>query len=235
MRSRRTFAVAVIAATLLLGTPAPADAAPDHLVALWEMNESPGSRTMIDSSGHGLRGSVGGEVDAGVRVGGATGYRFSRLEPDTPPAHPRHLVTVPDAAALDPGSRDFAITIRLRTTHHFGNIVQKGQATVSGGNYKLQIPGGIVQCLFRGSAGTVLVSSPRPLNDGRWHTVRCVRTSAGLTLAVDGATVARRLGPSGRIANSWPLSIGGKTSCDQVYVGCDYFAGDIDYIALEAD
>jgi hypothetical protein len=235
MRSRRWFAVAMTAATLLLGTPATAGAASNHLIALWTMDESPGAHTMIDSSGHGLRGTVGGEVDAGVHVAGATAYRFSRLDPDTPPAHPRHLVTVPDSAALDPGYRDYAVTVRLRTTYHFGNILQKCQATVTGGNFKLQIPNGVAQCLFRGSAGSVLVSSPRALNDGRWHTVRCVRTSAGLTLAVDGRTVARTSGPTGRIANSWPLSIGGKTSCDQVYVGCDYYAGDLDYVEIEAD
>jgi len=235
MRSRRSFAVAMTAATLLLGTPVTADAASNHLIALWTMNESPGARTMIDSSGHGLRGAVGAEVDVGVQAAGATAYRFSRLDPDTPPAHPRHLVTVPDYAALDPGYRDYAVTVRLRTTNHFGNVVQKGQATAAGGNFKIQIPNGIAQCYFRGSAGSVLTSSPRALNDGRWHTVRCGRTSDGVTLAVDGRTVARRFGSTGWIANSWPLSIGGKTSCDQVYVGCDYYAGDLDYVAIEAD
>jgi len=234
MRCRRSFAVAVTAATLLWGTPATAGATSNHLVAIWEMNESPGAQTMLDSSGHGLRGWIGGEVEAGVWVGGATGYRFSRLEPDTPPTHPRHLAIVPDTSALDPGSRDYAVTIRLRTTEKFGNIVQKGQATANGGNFKLQIPSGIVQCLFRGSAGSLLVAAPRAINDGGWHTVRCVRTRAGLTLIVDGSPVARRSGPTGWIDNAWPLSIGGKTSCDQISVGCDYFAGDLDYVAIEA-
>jgi hypothetical protein len=234
MRSRRLPAVAVTAATLLLGTPAPAGAAPTHLVARWEMNEPPGAHTMIDSSGHELSGSLGAEVVTGVETAGATGYRFARLQPDTPPPHPGHLVTVPDAAALDPGNRDYAVTIRLRTTNHFGNIVQKGQATVPGGNFKVQIPNGIAQCLFRGSAGSLLVSSPQPLNDGAWHTVRCARTAAGLALDVDGLPVASRAGRTGRIANAWPLSIGGKTRCEQIKVGCDYYAGDLDYVAIEA-
>ena len=203
-------------------------------VAVWQMNEPPGARTMIDSSGHGLRGSIGGEVGTGVRTGGAVGYRFSRLEPDTPPTHPRHLVTVADNAALDPGTRDYAVTVRLRTRHHFGNIIQKGQATVAGGSFKLQIPDGIVQCLFRGSSGSVIVSAPRRINDGRWHVVRCERVSSGLILVIDGAVVARKAGRTGKIANSWPLSIGGKTNCDQRTVGCDYYAGDIDYVTITA-
>jgi len=234
MRSRRVVAVVLTVASVLTGTVTTADAAAVRPVASWAMNEFGGSRTMIDSSGHGLRGTIGREVDAGVWVNGATAYRFERLEPDTPPAHPQHLVTVPDSALLDPGTRDYAITLRLRTTHKFGNIIQKGQATVSGGNFKMQIPNGIVQCLFRGSAGELLVSTPGRLNDGRWHTVRCERTGSGVSLAVDGVTVARRSGRTGRISNAWPVTIGGKPGCDQIEVGCDYYAGDLDWVQITA-
>jgi hypothetical protein len=232
MGSRRSFVVMMIAATVVAGTATTAEAASGHTVATWEMNEPAGARTMADSSGHGLRGSIGGEVGPGVHVRGVAGYRFSRLEPDSPPPHPRHLVTVRDAADLDPGRRNYTVTVRLRTTEYFGNIIQKGQATVSGGSFKLQIPSGKVQCLFRGSDGQVIVSAPGAINDGWWHTVRCARTTSQLTLTVDGSVVARRSGRTGWIANSWPLSIGGKTSCDQVDVGCDYYAGDIDYVEI---
>jgi hypothetical protein len=234
MRSRRSLTVVLTAGTVLMATATTAGASADRPVAVWEMNERTGARTMMDSSGRGLHGRIGGEVHAGTHVNGEDGYRFDRLEPDTPPTHPGHLVTVRDADILDPGTRDYAVTVRLRTTHKFGNIIQKGQATVSGGNFKLQIPSGIVECLFRGSSGSILVSSPRRLNDGRWHTVRCSRTGAGVTLSVDGSTVARRSGWTGRIENSWPVSIGGKTSCDQIDVGCDYYAGDLDYVEIEA-
>ncbi|WP_432967477.1 laminin G domain-containing protein [Dactylosporangium sp. CA-233914] len=239
MRTRGRYAVAVTfstAATLVAtaaGAGAAVEAPAGHTVARYEMNEPAGARTMLDSSGHGLNGVVGSEVLTGVGVGGATGYRFTRLEPDTPPTHPRHLATVAGAPELNPGNRDFAVTVRLRTQYHFGNIVQKGQATVGGGNFKLQIPNGIVQCLFRGDRGSVIVSSRSRLNDGAWHTVRCERVESGLSLVVDGRTEARRSGRTGYIANSWPLSIGGKTSCDQENVGCDYYAGDLDYVQLE--
>lgn len=234
MAMRRTTAVVMTASLALIGTAAGADAAAGRTVAYWAMNESPGARTMKDGSGNGRTGTIGREVRTGTRVDGATGYRFDRLEPDTPPTHPQHLVTVPDSSALDPGDRDYAVTVRLRTTGKFGNIVQKGQATTSGGNVKVQIPNGIVQCLYRGSVTTLLVSSKRRLNDGRWHTVRCERTAAGVTMTVDGAVEARKSGRTGRIANSWPVSIGGKTKCDQVKVGCDYYVGDLDWIRLEA-
>ena len=234
MRDRRWFVVMIVTAFGLAGAATPADAGTGWTVAVWQMNEPPGARTMIDSSGHGLGGMIGGEVGTGVRTSGAIGYRFARLDPDTPPPHPRHLVTVPDYAALNPGTRDYAVTIRLRTTYQFGNIVQKGQATVTGGSFKMQIPSGIVQCLFRGSSGSLIVSAPRPINDGRWHVARCERVPSGIILAIDGAVVARRAGRTGRIANSWPLSIGGKTNCDQRTVGCDYYAGDLDYVEIDA-
>jgi hypothetical protein len=235
MRSRRALVVVMATAVLVLGTATAATARPGYQVASWQMNERSGARTMIDSSGNGLDGSIGREVGTDLHGGGAIGYRFGKLAPDTPPTHPRHLVTVPDDDELDPGTRDYAVTLRLRTTYQFGNIIQKGQSTVSGGNFKLQIPNGIVECIFRGSYGTMQVSSTRRLNDGYWHTVRCDRTYAGLTLTVDGSPVARRNGWTGRIENSWPLAIGGKTNCDQVHVGCDYFAGDLDYVRIDAD
>ncbi|MEV6925049.1 LamG domain-containing protein [Dactylosporangium sp. NPDC051485] len=241
-RSRHMAAVLLTTAATLAGTATGAGATAEpgdgHLIARYDLNEGPAARTMLDSSGHGLNGTIGSEVITGVSGGGATGYRFTRLDPDTPPTHPRHLATVPSAGDLNPGGRDYAVTIRLRTQYRFGNIVQKGQATVDGGNFKLQIPNGIVQCLFRGARGSIIVSSRSRLNDGAWHTVRCERVesggSPGVVLTVDGTTEARRAGRTGYIANAWPLSIGGKTACDQVKVGCDYYAGDLDFVQLSA-
>jgi hypothetical protein len=222
--------VVTLAATMVVTTATTAMAADaaSSPVAIWKMNESAGARVMLDSSGHGLNGSIGREVQAGGF------YRFARLEPDTPPPHPGHIITVADNAMLDPGSRDYAVTIRLRTRYHFGNVVQKGQATVPGGNWKFQIPNGIVQCLFRGSAGSIIVSAHHAINDGAWHTVRCDRTVNRVAMTVDGVGEAYRNGRTGTIANSWPVTIGGKVACDQVHVGCDYYAGDLDGVEIDA-
>jgi hypothetical protein len=228
MGFRRFWIVTLAASTALAAGAAPARASSSYEVAYWPMNEPAGAKIMRDTSGHGLDGIIGNEVLTG------NGYDFGRLEPDTPPAHPGHLVTVRANAALDPGTRTFAITLRLRTRFHFGNVIQKGQATVSGGSYKLQIPNGRVQCWFRGSAGQVLVTAPRAINDGLWHTVTCTRYADGVDLVIDGARVAAKWGPTGNIANSWPLSIGGKTECDQRTVGCDYYAGDLGSVRIDA-
>lgn len=234
MRIRRPLTVVLTVGAVLLATAARADAAAHQPVVIWEMDEHSGAQVMEDSSGRGLHGQIGGEVHTGTSVDGATGYRFDRLDPDSPPARPGHLVTVPDAGILDPGTSDYAVTVRLRTTGKFGNIIQKGQARASGGNFKLQIPSGRVECFFRGTEKSIVVTAPQRLNDGRWHTVRCARTGDGVTLSVDGSTVAHRSGWTGPIANSWPVSIGGKIDCDQIDVGCDYYAGDLDWIQIDA-
>ena len=221
---RRYWLAGTLAASALVAGAGPAHARSDT-VAYWEMDDR--GTTMYDHSGNNLDGHVGREV----RTGNGS-FRFGVLRPDTPPTHPEHLVTVPDRASLDPRGNDFSITLRLRAHEQFGNIIQKGQATVAGGSYKLQFPSGQPECWFRGARGQVLVRSPEAVNDRRWHVIQCVRTSEGVALSVDGRTVAGRRGPTGTIDNSWPLSIGGKTACDQVHVGCDYFAGDIDYVKI---
>jgi hypothetical protein len=54
-------------------------------------------------------------------------------------------------------------------------------------------------------------------------------------MTVDGSTRPRRgFGPTGSISNSMPLTIGGKVKCNQTTTGCDYFAGDIDRVVIEA-
>src|SRR5689334_262610 len=103
--------VVTLAATMVVATATTAAAADTgaYPVAIWNMHEAAGAHVMLDSSGHHLNGSIGGEVQTGGF------YRFARLQPDTPPPHPAHIITVPDNAMLDPGNRDYAVTIQLRT------------------------------------------------------------------------------------------------------------------------
>jgi hypothetical protein len=232
---RMVSAACVAVAAAFAVAPAPAHAAIDQPIAVWQMNEAPGSRIMGDSSGHGLDGTIGSHVQVGTALsGGGTGYRFPYLKPNTPPADPEHVVRVAHNSALNPGSGDFAVEFRVRTTHSFGNILQKGQAGAAGGYFKFQQPSGKVSCLFRGSAGSSTASSGTVrINDGAWHTVRCERTSSSVVMRVDGVVTGRNFNPTGTIANTRPLSIAGKLNCDQITVTCDYFAGDLDYVKIQ--
>src|SRR5215217_9603613 len=69
-----------LAGVLLMA--APANAAINRPVAIWQMNEPAGSQVMVDSSGNGLNGVIGANVQEGTALpGGGTGYRFPYLRP----------------------------------------------------------------------------------------------------------------------------------------------------------
>ena len=247
VRRARARIVAIMAtATVLTGIIAVpgasvAGAVATNELAEWQMNEPRGARTMIDSSGNGIHGAIGSDVVTGYTILGATGYNWPHTAPNAPPPRPGRLIQVSDSR-LNPGSRDYAITVRFRTTHSYGNMIQKGQSTTPGGYFKWEIPRGRLTCLFRSRdqngniIGEKSVKSPldMPLNDGDWHTVRCEKTADRVTMTIDGSvTVSSRRGFIGPISNTFPLTIAGKLRCDQVDVTCDYFAGQIDYIRIE--
>ena len=219
------------ALVVVVGFAAPASAA---TLADWEMNEAPGAHTMIDSSGH-ANGVIGSALTTGVNGLGATGYHWAFLSPTAPPANPERLVQV-NSSSLNPNSGNYTVELRYRTTQHFGNIVQKGQAGSSGGYWKIENPNGRINCVFRGKVNGVLkrkaVESPSVLSDNTWHIATCARTSTKLTLSIDGHVVDTASGKTGSISNSRPLTIGGKLDCNQVTTTCDYYTGDIDYIKI---
>jgi hypothetical protein len=231
---RRSLAL-LVALAGVMAVAVPAHAAVNTPVAVWQMNEPSGSRRMGDSSGNGISGTIGSHVLVGTALsGGGTGYRFPYLQPNRPPADPQHLVVVQHHARLNPGTGAFAVEVRLRTTHSFGNVIQKGQAGSAGGYWKFEQPNGKISCLFRGSVGSsTATSGTRRVNDGRWHTVRCERSSSSVVMKVDGVVTGRNSNATGSIANTKPLTIAGKLSCDQVNTTCDYFAGEIDYVKIQ--
>ena len=207
-------------------------AATPQNVAVWPMNEPEGASTMQDAGPNGLSGKIGEAVATGATSSGSTGYHWAFTQPNAAPPKPERLVVVKDDDRLDPGRGFYSVTVRYRTTHSFGNLLQKGQAGAAGGYWKIQLPHGIAQCFFRGPNGNLGASSPDPLDDGAWHLVRCERTSTGITMTVDGEVVEEKEGTTGPIDNDRPLTIGGKKACDQVEVTCDYFSGDIDKIRI---
>ena len=216
---------------LTLAVAAPASAA---TLADWEMNEGSGATTMIDSSGH-VNGTIGSAVKTGVSVMGATVYRWPFASPTAPPPKPERIVQA-NSNSLNPGSGTYTVSLRYRTTQHFGNIVQKGQAGSAGGYFKVENPHGQINCVFRGVVSGKLVrkavTSPAVLSDGAFHVATCTRTANALTLTIDGSVVDTAHGSTGNISNTRPVTIGGKLNCDQVNTTCDYYTGDIDWVKL---
>lgn len=234
----RRLRLSAAATGLLLGlagsllTAVPAHAAP-AVEASWQMNEAPGATVMTDSSGHGFNGAINQNgLDTGAVYNGATGYRWAYKDPNGLPVANERIINVADNDRLDPMNDVYTLEIRYRTTRNFGNIVQKGQSTTPGGQVKIQNPQGRPSCLFKSGSGQVGVRVPTALNDNQWHTLTCVKEPTRLTMYVDGVYVGRKNGSTGIINNKSPISIGGKTNCDQVTITCDYYTGDIDYIKI---
>lgn len=141
---------------LLLRSTPPAAAESTTVVADWPMDETTGT-SMIDLSGNGITGVIGGDITIGVTHDDgavtATGYRTPAIvgDPKNVTVNPERLVQVADDPNLDPSDRDlFVIEFQYRTTRSFGNVVQKGQNSGPGGYWKFELPGGEVTCLFQG-------------------------------------------------------------------------------------
>lgn len=231
--------MAAVLAGLSLATPealTTAEAATVPVVAAnWQMNDGPGSRTMNDSSGNGLDGVISPDAAAQGLTSNGQYLSWTSRCPTCLPVQIGRVVQVPDDDSLDipDPSATYTLEFRFRTTHGYGNYMQKGQSTTNGGQIKVQGPGGRVQCLFKGANGNrVGTGSPTPLDDGQWHTVRCVHTATQVKEYVDGVHVATKNGSTGPINNKQPFTLGGKKNCDQGEITCDYFAGDIDYVKV---
>ena len=208
----------------------------EDVLARWDMNESPGASVIRDTSGNGRNGTIGLDVVTGDVDRDATAYRWL-FTPPTESHEPERIVNVPHDSDLNPGTGDYSITMRYRTLVSFGNIIQKGQGGAAGGYWKIENPGGNLTCVFRGVANNggwnrKEVVSSRPLNDGEYHTITCERIDNTLRLIVDGVLDDTANNSTGSIANNQPISIGGKTNCDNVRTSCDYFTGWIDEISI---
>ncbi len=200
MLSVSVIVLGMVSSAIVL-VPAPVMAAANTVLAYWDMNEPPGAITMLDSSTNAINGVIGSAVQTGVAVDGETAYRWSNVIPTAPPAKPERLVQV-NNAALNPGTRDYAVTIRYETTKKFGNIIQKGQAHVSGGYFKLEQPGGFPNCFFTGPKGAGAVKSTVATNDGHWHVIRCERTATQISLYIDGVLNGQITTATGNISNT---------------------------------
>jgi hypothetical protein len=220
----------VTAIGLVIAASTGAASAYGAVVAQWEMNEPSGATTMADSSGSGISGVIGSAVLTGVATLGETGYRWSPQNKDG--LRPERLVTV-NSPLLNPGTDDFAVTLRIATGAGDQNILQKGQTHTNGGMFKIDMVEGYVICMYKGSQGRSSIRSSQQIWDNSWHTIRCERRGNRVMLTIDGGTPRTNVGATGNIANNWDLSIGGKWRCNPPDVQCDYYVGVMDRVFVE--
>jgi hypothetical protein len=230
MRKRFLAVATVVVATAALATATPAGAAATQTLALWNMNEASGSTVLVDSGGHGINGKIGSHI---ILNGSYQNFPYVKGG-DGGIVDPQHLDLITNGL-LNPGTRDYAITLRLKFTLALGNPLQKGQTGTVGGFFKIQLDdgGGRILCSFVSPTGSGSVWSSNTINDGLWHVVTCTRTATQVTVTVDGKVTGTIKHATGSISNTWPLTFGGKSKCDQVKVFCDYFTGQIDYVKIQ--
>ncbi len=238
MRVTRLMTGLAVMASLALAAPSTAAgraASTPQTVLDLEMNEAPGATVAVDTSGLGHNGAIGKHLVA------HNGYiTWDRHSPDEHIYYGAdHLIMVNDAAdgSLDPGTGNFSVEFRFRSTAKFGNVIQKGQATTVGGQVKFQQPKGYMSCMFKTPTGTASIKSSIFTSDGAWHTIRCDRTPTEVDLYVDGVFNKRIRHTTGNLDNKKPWTIGGKFDCDTSKPGtgadsCDYWAGDMDYVRI---
>ena len=192
-------------------------------VGLWHMDETSGT-TMHDSSGAGHDGTLKGSPLPTMGLPGFSGTAFGFA--------PTGYVKVPADSTFNPGSANVTLTMRLKATKTPASpdwdLIRKGFYTTSGGEYKMEYqPSGQVSCGFKGSSGYYELMAGPAVNNGRWHTVQCVKTSSTVKVVVDGAAFSKSA-TLGSIApsNTDGVPIGARP-------GSEYFNGSLDEASIQ--
>jgi hypothetical protein len=210
-------AVALAAA---LATPAAASAT---TVGHWTFDETSGN-TVTDSSGFGNNGTSQNVTQNLDGFNAQTNpldraYGFDGTS---------SRITVPASDSLVPGTRDITLSLYFQSTFHAGNGDFDWDMVKKGG-YKIEIykqkKKEQARCAFTGSAGKIDFQDGPTLTDGLWHHVVCEKTSAGVTLTVDGISYPMRPGNVGTVKKGNELMIG----WDQT----DFFHGTLDNLQID--
>jgi Concanavalin A-like lectin/glucanases superfamily len=198
------------------------------VVAQWSMNDT--GSTMTDSARnhdgtlHGVATRLPGYLGTAFGFNGATSY-----------------ITVPRANDLSAIDHNVTLTMRMRTGHlppatvQDWDLIRSAGGYYDGDEYKMEYaPNGTAHCAFKGSGSTgykEVASSPaKPLNDGAWHTIKCVKTTTQVQTVVDGtvysarATIGTITITRGMILGAHPNSAGNGSS--------EFYNGSLDEGAL---
>jgi hypothetical protein len=218
MRRSALALVPALAVTILAAGPVSA-ASP---TALWHMDETSGS-VMKDSSGHGYNGTLTNVQVGASGINGSKAYSFNGSS---------SKVIVPDAAGLNPGSKDLVVSVHVAFTAVPADdydLIRKGLQSTNGGDWKIEIVNvngaAIARCYLRGSSGSWQKTTGPNLADGAWHTITCERHATSVQMSVDG-TVWKKTKTIGSLSNTVALSIGAKAS------GGDWTKGRIDEVSI---
>jgi hypothetical protein len=216
-------AMPVLTAVALAAALAMPAAASATTVGHWTFDETSGN-TVTDSSGFGNNGT---SQNVTQNLDGFTAqtnpldraYGFDGTS---------SRISVPASNSLIPGSQNITLSLYFHSTFHAGNGDFDWDMVKKGG-YKIEIylqkKKEQARCAFTGSAGKIDFQDGPTLTDGLWHHVVCKKTSAGVTLTVDGITYPMRPGNVGTVKKGDDLTIG----WDQT----DFFHGTLDDLQID--
>ena len=192
----------------------------EHVAALWHMDETSGN-VMHDSAG-GNDGTLN-NVALGLPGSAGTAFGFNGKS---------SYVSVPSTNALNPGSANITLTVRLKTTDvpppapGDYDLIRKGTYAPTISEYKMELQhSGQVSCGFEGSAGyNEIIAGPR-LNDGKWHKIECIKAPTAIQLIIDGK------------AHTQPANVGSITNTAPVVIGArpngDHYSGALDEVSIQ--
>lgn len=194
--------------------------------------------------------------DKGASGLAGTGYRWPAVVKDPATGmtvRDDNRLALADYAALDPLSRDYSMELSFYTGAPSPNLVQKGQSGPNAPIFKVEVHDRKPTCTLAGFYGKVFAKrAVGPAGTlialNTWHTIRCDRTynavknTEDIAITVDGTRTSASFNPPagsttviGNIKTPYPVSIGGKASCDPAAgVGCDYFTGRMDFVKIYA-
>ncbi len=192
--------------------------APARLVALWHMDELSGE-VMHDA----VRNHDGRSTFVRTGLPGLSGraYGFNGAN---------SYVSVRSASDLNPRRKRIVMRLYLKTRSAppkpDWDLMRKGLHTTPGGEYLMEYqPRGRASCAFKGSIRRAQVFARPRLDDGRWHSIKCIKTRSRITVLVDGRRFSKPV-RVGRIANAAPVVIGARP-------GSEFFKGSLDEASIE--
>jgi concanavalin A-like lectin/glucanase superfamily protein len=185
---------------------------------------------MTDSAGH--HDGAMRNVATGVAGFSGTAFGFNGAS---------SYGTVANATDLSAVSHNVTLTMHMRATAlppptiQDWDLIRSSGGYYDGDEYKMEYaPDGTAHCSFKGDGATgykeVASSAARPLDDGRWHTVQCVKTQTQVKTVVDG-TVYAQSAVIGNIVLTQGLIVGAHPNAAG-QGGSEFYNGTLDEASL---
>jgi hypothetical protein len=194
--------------------------------AYWRLGETSGSSaldqlgvapgTYVSGVALGVPGAPAGDANTAARFDGVDD---------------RVNMADPASGALDFGTSDFTVEAWVKTTVN-GERAVVSKRPFTGPYWQLTVTddsghtGAIRVNVSDGAVVREVYGPARRVDDGAWHHVAAVfDRDVGITVYVDGSSLATAAPVSGDLASSGPFLVGKST-------GYGYFQGDLDEVAV---